>query len=108
MRIRLRVKYDINLQHSRKRVYRYAEDKPRILLIQPVGEHENETLDTQIDTIQKAVNLPFVFVGIPISDWEKELTPWHDPNISPRQEVGEHAYDTLDYITEQLRPLCRC
>lgn len=82
----------------------YAEDKPRILLIQPVGEHENETLDTQIDTIQKTVNLPFIFVGIPISDWEKELTPWHDPNISPRQEVGEHAYDTLDYITEQLLP----
>lgn len=82
----------------------YADEQPRVLLVQPVGEHENETLDAEIETIREAANMPFVFAGVPISDWEKELTPWNDPNLSKRTEVGEHAFDTLDYITEQLMP----
>ena len=85
----------------------YAGEQPRVLLVQPVGEHENETLDAQIEAIREAVDTPFVFVGVPISDWEKELTPWSDPNISPREGVGEYAFGTLDYITEQLLPYLR-
>jgi len=82
----------------------YADEQPQVLLIQPVGEHENETLDAEIEAIREAVNMPFVFAGVPISDWEKELTPWNDPNLSKRNEVGEHAFDTLDFITNQLMP----
>ena len=82
----------------------YADEQPQVLLIQPVGEHENETLDAEIEAIREAANMPFVFAGVPISDWEKELTPWNDPNLSKCKEVGEHAFDTLDYITEQLMP----
>lgn len=85
----------------------YAGEQPRVLLVQPVGEHENETLDAQIEAIREAVNMPFVFVGVPIKDWEKELTPWSDPNISSREGVGEHAFETLDYITKQLLPSLR-
>lgn len=82
----------------------YADEQPRVLLVQQVGEHENETLDAEIEAIREAANMPFVFAGVPISDWEKELTPWNDPNISKSKEIGEHAFDTLDYITEQLMP----
>lgn len=85
----------------------YADEQPQALLIQPVGEHEQGTLDAQIEAICEAANMPFVFAGVPIKDWEKELTPWSDPNISPREGVGEHALETLDYITEQLLPSLR-
>jgi hypothetical protein len=76
----------------------YADELPQVLLIQPVGEHENATLDAEIEAIKEAVQVPFVFAGFAISDWEEELTPWHDPNISPRQSVGNHAFETLDFI----------
>lgn len=92
------------LEVADKKCIVYAGEQPRVLLVQPVGEHENETLDAQIEAIRKAVNMPFVFAGVPIGDWEKELTPWNDPNISSREGVGEHAFETLDYITEQLLP----
>lgn len=84
-------------------LYEFAE-QPQVLLIQPVGEHEDATLDTEIEAIKEAVQVPFVFAGLAISDWEDELTPWHDPNISPRQSVGDHAFETLGLITEQLIP----
>lgn len=82
----------------------YADEQPQVLLIQPVGEHENATLDAEIMAIREAVHVPFVFMGFAISDWEEELTPWHDPNISPRQSVGDHAFETLGFITGQLIP----
>ena len=95
------------LEVAGKKCIVYADEQPRALLVQPVGEHENETLDAEIEAIREAVDTPFVFAGVPISDWEKELTPWSDPNISPREGVGEHAFETLDYIAEQLLPLLR-
>ena len=75
-----------------------------MLLIQPVGEHEDATLDAEIEAIKEAVQVPFVFAGFAISDWEEELTPWHDSNISPRKSVGDHVFETLGFITEQLMP----
>ena len=89
---------------SGKKCVIYADEQPQVLLIQPVGEHEDATLDAEIEAIKEAVNVPFVFAGFAISDWEEELTPWHDPNISPRESVGDHAFETLNFITEQLLP----
>jgi len=89
---------------SGKKCVIYADDQPQVLLIQPVGEHENATLDAEIEAIKEAVHVPFVFAGLAIGNWEEELTPWHDPNISPRQSVGDHAFETLGFITEQLMP----
>ena len=73
---------------SGKKCVIYADEQPQVLLIQPVGEHEDATLDTEIEAIKGAVNVPFVFAGLAISNWEEELTPWHDPNISGRVLVS--------------------
>ena len=35
----------------------YADDQPQVLLIQPVGEHENATLDAEIEAIREAVHV---------------------------------------------------
>lgn len=95
------------IEISDKKCIVYAGEQPRVLLVQPVGEHEQGTVDAEIEAIREAVNMPFAFVGVPIKDWEKELTPWSDPNISPREGVGKHAFETLDYITKQLLPSLR-
>ena len=79
-------------------------EHPQVLLIQPLGEHERSTIDNEIALIQKAVQVPFVMAALAINDWEEELTPWHDPNISPHKSVGDHAFETLTFITEQLMP----
>ena len=82
----------------------YADEQPQVLLIQPLGEHERDTLDAEIDAIRKSVHVPFVFAGFEITDWEMELMPWDDPNVSKRKGIGDHAFETLDYITNQLMP----
>ena len=87
-----------------KTCFLYADEKPQVLLIQPHGEHERNTIDHEVELIRQAVSVPFVMAAFAIDNWEVELTPWHDPNISPNKAVGDHAFETLDYITDQLMP----
>ena len=54
--------------------------------------------------ISEASGTSFVMAAFAIGDWEVELTPWHDPAVSKRQAVGEHAGESLRYITEELIP----
>ena len=94
---------ELTIKDRKCLLYEYG-DHPRVLLIQPLGEHERDTIDNEVELIRKAVNVPFVMATFAIDNWEVELTPWHDPNISPNKAVGDHAFDTLDYITDQLMP----
>ena len=82
----------------------YADAEPQVLLVQAVGEHENGTLDAEIEAVCKAVSVPFVFAGFKISGWEKELMPWADSFVSKETEVGQHAGQTLSYLTDSLIP----
>ena len=55
--------------NGRKCLLYECDEQPQVLLILPVGEHENATLDAEIEAIKEAVNVPFVFAGFAISDW---------------------------------------
>ena len=81
-----------------------CNEQPQVLLIQPLGEHERSTIDNEVAHISEAVKVPFVMAALAISDWEAELTPWHDPKLSTRKDVGDHVFETLDYITGRLMP----
>lgn len=75
---------------------------PKALLIQTLGAQERGSIDSEVEMIREMTCTPFVMAAFAIGDWEVELTPWHDPAVSKRQAVGEHAFDTLDYITDSL------
>ena len=79
-------------------------NEPEILLIQALGAQERDSIDSEVAMISEATGASFVMAAFVIFDWEVELTPWHDPAVSKRQAVGEHAFDTLNYITKSLIP----
>ena len=83
----------------------YTEgQQPQVLLIQTLGTQERDSIDSEVEMIRDMSGASFVMAAFAIGDWEVELTPWHDPAVSKRQDVGEHAFDTLDYITQSLIP----
>ena len=84
-------------------LYKKGEE-PQVLLIQTLGAQERGSIDSEVAMISEATDTSFVMAAFAIDDWEVELTPWHDPAVSKRQTVGEHAFDTLDYITDSLIP----
>lgn len=79
-------------------------EEPKVLLIQTLGAQERDGIDSEVDMIGKLAGTSFVMAAFAIGDWEVELTPWYDPAVSRRKDVGEHASDTLDYITGRLIP----
>ena len=79
-------------------------EEPKVLLIQTLGAQERGSIDSEVAMISEASGTSFVMAAFAIGDWEVELTPWHDPAVSRRQAVGEHAGESLRYITEELIP----
>lgn len=100
----IRLQQEIPVTIAGKKCVICAHERPKVLLIQPLGEHENATLYAEIKTISESVHLPFVFVGFEISEWEKELMPWADSFVANDREVGLHAGDTLNYLKHSLIP----
>lgn len=92
------------IEISGRKCLLYADEHPQALLIQTLGQQEHGSIDREVELISHHTGKPFVMAAFCINDWEAELTPWHDPAISKRQAVGEHAFDTLDYITDSLIP----
>ena len=82
-----------------------TDEAPKALLIQTLGKQELGIIDHEVEMIQGAVFTPFVMAAFAIGDWEVELTPWHDPEVSDRKEVGENALETLEYVTDKLIPV---
>ena len=87
-------------------IYQEGE-QPLVLLIQPIGAHEQESINNEMTLITERANVPLVMAAFSITNWELELGPWHDPALSRDKEVGEHADETLRYVTDELMPSLR-
>jgi len=75
------------------------------LLLQPVDEHDLEEVDKELDVISKLTGQQFQWVGIQISNWQAELTPWAAPPVFGKVPFGDQAADTLHFITSELIPM---
>lgn len=84
-------------------IYQEGE-QPAVLLIQPIGAHEQESINNEMALIAERVDVPLVMAAFSITNWELELSPWHDPALSRDKEVGDRACETLRYVTDKLMP----
>jgi len=84
--------------------YIHADEYPRYILIQTLGNHERGIFDRTVELISKSVDLHFVFAAFQIFDWNLDLTPWHDPAINRDPKVGTMTGETLRYVTDSLIP----
>lgn len=79
-------------------------EEPKVLLVQALGEQERESYESEVRMIGEGCGTSFVMAAFAVGDWEAELTPWHAPAVSKREDVGEHAVDTLCYVNDSLIP----
>ncbi len=84
-------------------IYQEGE-QPAVLLIQPIGAHEQESINNEMALIAERVDVPLVMAAFSITNWELELSPWHDPALSRDKEVGDRVCETLRYVTDELMP----
>ena len=80
----------------------YSAGQAEYVLVQPVDDHDLEVLDEQVTAIAKAVPVPFVFVAFPVTDWNRELSPWDSPAVFGPSDFGHGAVETLGFIEKVL------
>ena len=82
----------------------YAMEGARIVLLQPVDDHDQSLLDSEVEMVRSLTEVPFNLVAFGIKDWMSDLTPWPAPPTFGKQPFGDGAETTLKYLKETLLP----
>ena len=81
----------------------YGEAHTEYLLLQMTGEHELESMESEVAAIAQSAH-HFLFAAIPVKSWNNELSPWEAPAVWGKESFGGNAADTLRFLTEQVMP----
>ena len=79
----------------------YGEAHAEYLLLQMTGEHELQSMESEIAAIAQSAH-HFLFAAIPVESWNDALSPWEAPAVWGKQGFGGKAADTLCFLTEQV------
>lgn len=81
----------------------YGEVHAEYLLLQMTGEHELQSIDSEVAAIAQSAH-QFLFAAIPVESWNDALSPWEAPAVWGKESFGGNAADTLRFLTEQVIP----
>ena len=81
----------------------YGEAHAEYLLLQMTGEHELQSMESEIAAIAQSAH-HFLFAAIPVESWNDALSPWKSPAVWGKQGFGGKAGKTLRFLTEQVIP----
>ncbi len=76
----------------------YGNTNSQIVLLQPVDEHDLDTIEEEIKEIEKYVQTSFQVIAYPIKNWNHELSPWEAPAVFGKEGFGAGANKTLQEI----------
>ena len=81
----------------------YGEAHAEYLLLQMTGEHELQSMESEVTAIAQSAHR-FLFAAIPVESWNDALSPWKSPAVWGKQGFGGKAGDTLRFLTERGIP----
>ena len=76
----------------------YGEAHAKYLLLQMTGEHELQSMESEVTAIAQSAH-HFLFAAIPVESWNDALSPWEAPAVWGKQGFGGKAADTLRFLT---------
>lgn len=81
----------------------YGEAHAEYLLLQMTGEHELQSMESEVTAIAQSAH-HFLFAAIPVESWNDALSPWEAPAVWGKQGFGGNAADILRFLMEQVIP----
>ena len=79
-------------------VFEYGNRDAKIVLIQPVDEHDLDMIESEIAAIREKTAKDFRLVACKVNSWNRDLSPWKAPAVFGREDFGEGAAATLHKI----------
>ena len=65
----------------------YGEAHAEYLLLQMTGEHELQSMESEVTAIAQSAH-HFLFAAIPVESWNDALSPWKSPAVWGKQGFG--------------------
>ena len=82
----------------------YGEAHAEYLLLQMTGEHELQSMESEIAAIAQSAH-HFLFAAMPVESWNDALSSVGSPlPVWGKQGFSGNAADTLSFLTEQVIP----
>lgn len=75
-----------------------------ICYIQLVSENEFKTIENLEKSLRNSTACDFLFVAIPINDWNRELSPWRADAVFSNEPFGGHGNFLLSYLKNEILP----
>ena len=79
-------------------VYEYGNREARIVLIQPVDDHDLSGIENEVRTIRELIGADFRLIAVKVGDWNRDLSPWEAPAVFGQESFCGGAADTLTEI----------
>ena len=75
------------------------------LLLQMVDEHDREWLEKEAALIRElSGGRDFCLQAVQVEDWNRDLSPWTAPAVFGREDFGEGAAETLQFLLKEVLP----
>ena len=71
------------------------------VLIQPVGDHDLEEMETELNEIRKQGKADFQLIAVKVDNWNRDLSPWEASAVFGREGFGDGAGERLQFLLGQ-------
>lgn len=82
----------------RMTIYEYGDCSSKTVLIQPIGDHELESVSNEISFISSSTDRSFSLIAVKTDDWNNDLSPWKAPAVFADHAFEGNAVSTLQQI----------
>lgn len=79
-------------------ILEYGTADSKIVLIQPVDDHDLAGIENEVRTIRELSGGDFRLLAIKVDRWNDDLSPWQAPPVFGNESFGSGAADTLAKI----------
>ena len=83
---------------SSMEIFELGDKSAQIVLLQPVDEHDLESIENEFDVIRKNAGKDLLLRAFIVRDWNKDLSPWKAPAVFGKEDFGDGAQRTLSEI----------
>ena len=83
-------------------ILEFGNKDSKIILIQPIDEHDNEEIKNEYHLIKEMTSIDFRLIAIKVNDWNKDLSPWKATAVFGKEDFGDGANLTLEKILEMI------
>ncbi len=83
----------------------YGNPESSTILVQMVDDHDLSVIESEIHHIQELSGNDFGLIAVKMDNWNEDLSPWKAPAVFGKEDFGDGASRTLEYVLEKIAPV---